>query len=198
MSDADVAVDQQALLEAAEDAGGLEALAEQIPAGAPHAYRGDLPPGFDPAEEIAKLVLKQFADMAMAQIGLDSKFNALLQISAQLQAIMQSLSSGDVRLTTVNGSVMAGLPRTINANIDAETVNGRVDTDFKVKISGKISTRHLRGIIGEGGPTLKLVTVNGSIGLHDAGMFKPGEHPAHPAEPRAPRAPRAAPVPDRP
>jgi hypothetical protein len=121
-------------------------------------------------------------------------------VNGSIEAIMQSLTSGDVRLSTVNGSVMAGLPRTINANIDAETVNGRVETDFKVTINGKISTRHLRGTIGTGGPTLKLVTVNGSIGLHEAGMFKPGEyheHP-HPAAPRAPRAPREAPVPTKP
>jgi hypothetical protein len=116
-------------------------------------------------------------------------------VNGSIEAIMQSLTSGDVRLTTVNGSVMAGLPRTINANIDAETVNGRVETDFPVKISGKISTRHLRGTIGTGGATLKLVTVNGSIGLHEAGLFKPGEHHEHPSAPRTPRAPRAAPAP---
>lgn len=104
-------------------------------------------------------------------------------VNGSIEAIMESLTSGDVKLTTVNGSVMAGLPRTINANIDAETVNGRVETDFPVKISGKISTRHLRGTIGSGGPTLKLVTVNGSIGLHEAGLM--GEHPRH--LPRAPQ-----------
>jgi len=115
-------------------------------------------------------------------------------VNGSIEAIMQSLTSGDVRLTTVNGSVMAGLPRNINANIDAETVNGRVETDFPVKISGKISTRHLRGTIGTGGPTLKLVTVNGSIRLHEAGMFKPGEHGEHPtAAPWTPKPPHRAP-----
>jgi hypothetical protein len=64
--------------------------------------------------------------------------------------------------------VNAGLPLEINANIDAETVNGRVETDFPVKIMGKVSPRHLRGTIGSGGPTLKLITVNGSISLHEA------------------------------
>ena len=129
-------------------------------------------------------------------------------VNGSIDAIMESLTSGDVKLTTVNGSVTAGLPRSINANIDAETVNGRVETDFNVKISGKISTRHLRGTIGTGGPTLKLVTVNGSIGLHEAGLR--GEHPvggqricaevngekhcSYLTPPRAQRAPRA-PVP---
>lgn len=116
-------------------------------------------------------------------------------VNGSIEAIMESLTSGDVKLTTVNGSVMAGLPRTINANIDAETVNGRVETDFPVKISGKISTRHLRGTIGSGGATLKLVTVNGSIGLHEAGLLRAGEHPMHAPRPPQPMRPRqAAPV----
>ena len=111
-------------------------------------------------------------------------------VNGSIEAIMESLTSGDVELTTTNGSVMAGLPRTINANIDAETVNGRVETDFPVKISGKISTRHLRGTIGSGGSTLKLVTVNGSIALHEAGRMKPGEHPVHTPRPPRPVKPR--------
>ena len=114
-------------------------------------------------------------------------------VNGSIEAIMESLTSGDVRLTTVNGSVTAGLPRTINANIDAETVNGRVETDFQVKSSGKISPRHLRGTIGSGGPTLKLVTVNGSIGLHEAGLLNAGEHPMHaPRPPQPMRPPRDA------
>ena len=118
-------------------------------------------------------------------------------INGSIEANMQTLTSGDVRLTTVNGSVSAGLPTNINANIDAETVNGRVETDFPVKIVGKISPRHLRGTIGTGGATLKLVTVNGSITLHEAHP-NPNPHPhAAPAAPHHPRF-RATPRPDRP
>jgi hypothetical protein len=89
-------------------------------------------------------------------------------VNGSIEANMQELAGGDVKLTTVNGSVSAGLPLRINANIDAETVNGRVETEFPVKIVGKISPRHLRGTLGNGGATLKLVTVNGSITLHEA------------------------------
>ena len=89
-------------------------------------------------------------------------------VNGSIEATMQSLTSGDVKLVTVNGSVSAGLPRDINADVDATTVNGRVETDFPVKVLGKISKTHLRGTIGNGGPTLKLVTVNGSITLNEA------------------------------
>jgi hypothetical protein len=122
-------------------------------------------------------------------------------VNGSIEANMQTLTSGDVRLSTVNGSVRAGLPIQLNANIDAETVNGRVETDFPVKIVGKISPRHLRGTIGSGGATLKLVTVNGSITLHEADA-NPNPNPdpephAHP-HPVAPRRPARTPLPDRP
>jgi len=121
-------------------------------------------------------------------------------VNGSIEANMQALTTGDVKLTTVNGSVSAGLPVKINANIDAETVNGRVQTDLPVKIVGKISPRHLRGTIGNGGPALKLVTVNGSITLHEADA-NPNPNPI--PNPRfAPRAPRhtreRTPLPDRP
>jgi hypothetical protein len=121
-------------------------------------------------------------------------------VNGSIEANMQSLTTGDVRLTTVNGSVSAGLPLKLNANIDAETVNGRVETDFPVKIVGKISPRHLRGTIGNGGPTLKLVTVNGSITLHEADVNPNPNHNPHPhAAPSAPRRMHSrTPPPDRP
>ena len=116
-------------------------------------------------------------------------------VNGSIEANMQALTSGDVKLTTVNGSVTAGLPRQLNATIDAETVNGRVETDYPVKIMGKISPRHLRGQIGTGGPTLKLVTVNGSISLQEANLTpKPDVHPRlAPVAPRPPRAGRTPP-----
>ncbi len=109
-------------------------------------------------------------------------------VNGSIEANMQELAGGDVKLTTVNGSVSAGLPHKINANIDAETVNGRVETDFTVKIMGKISPRHLRGTIGNGGSTLKLVTVNGSISLHEADA-NPTPRPDVRVRVEAPRTP---------
>jgi hypothetical protein len=74
-----------------------------------------------------------------------------------------------------------------------ETVNGRVETDYPVKIVGKISPRHLRGTIGTGGPTLKLITVNGSISLQEADANpNPNPHP-NPHPHWAPAAPRQRP-----
>jgi hypothetical protein len=108
-------------------------------------------------------------------------------VNGSIEAVMQSLLSGDMHLRTVNGSVSAGLPRELNATIDASTVTGRVETDFPVKVSGKISPRQLHGTIGNGGPTLALSTVNGSITLHDAETYR-----VTPNRPQAPVPPRAS------
>ena len=47
----------------------------------------------------------------------------------------------------------------------AETVNGEIETDFPLTVSGRVSKRRLSGTIGGGGRALEMETVNGSIHL---------------------------------
>jgi len=56
----------------------------------------------------------------------------------------------------------------LSADVRAETVNGEMDTDFPLTVMGKFGPRHLRGTIGNGGRSLELSTVNGSIHLRKA------------------------------
>jgi DUF4097 and DUF4098 domain-containing protein YvlB len=51
------------------------------------------------------------------------------------------------------------------ADVKAETVNGTIETDFALTVSGRLSRRHLSGTIGGGGRSLEMETVNGSIHL---------------------------------
>jgi hypothetical protein len=69
----------------------------------------------------------------------------------------------DVEFETVNGSITIEMPEGLNADFRASTVNGSIDSDFPVLVTGKVSRRSLRGRIGDGGPELRLSTVNGSI-----------------------------------
>jgi DUF4097 and DUF4098 domain-containing protein YvlB len=71
----------------------------------------------------------------------------------------------DVEFETVNGSITIEMPEGLNADFRANTVNGGIDSDFPILVTGKVSRRSLRGSIGEGGPELRLSTVNGSIRL---------------------------------
>lgn len=71
----------------------------------------------------------------------------------------------DVHFETVNGNVVLEMPAGLNAEFRASTVNGRIDSDFPITVTGQISRRSLRGTIGAGGPELRVSTVNGSVRL---------------------------------
>lgn len=68
-----------------------------------------------------------------------------------------------LRFRTVNGSITLSLPANLGADVDAQTVNGTISTDFPVTVTGRLSPRRLVGRIGDGGRDLRLSTVNGSI-----------------------------------
>jgi hypothetical protein len=73
--------------------------------------------------------------------------------------------SDSLALKTVNGSVTVTLPSSLNADFKASTVNGDIQTDFPLTLSGRVSRRRLEGTIGNGGRELTISTVNGGITL---------------------------------
>ncbi len=73
--------------------------------------------------------------------------------------------SGEAEFKTVNGSITVTLPSSTAADVRAQTVNGEIETDFALTVSGRVSRRRLSGTIGGGGRSLEMETVNGSIHL---------------------------------
>ncbi len=77
------------------------------------------------------------------------------------------LSRGDeVRLQTTNGNVALSLYETVQADVDASTVNGGVSTDFPLEVEGVLNSKQIRGQIHGGGGLIDLRTVNGSITIY--------------------------------
>lgn len=72
---------------------------------------------------------------------------------------------GDIDLSTVNGSITAQLPPSLQADLSMETVNGNVSSDYLVTGNDTSSHRELKGLIGGGGRRITLETVNGSVTL---------------------------------
>lgn len=70
-----------------------------------------------------------------------------------------------VEYSTVNGSITIELPADVSCDVDLRTVNGRIATDFPITFDGTIDPRRIRAAVGNGGPTLRARTVNGSIRL---------------------------------
>jgi DUF4097 and DUF4098 domain-containing protein YvlB len=69
-----------------------------------------------------------------------------------------------IELETVNGSITLDLPASTDADVDARTVNGRIESTLPLTLR-EFSKRTLKGTLGSGGRGLSLGTVNGSITL---------------------------------
>lgn len=76
-----------------------------------------------------------------------------------------AMGTGDHEYETVNGSITLEFPANFGAQLELSTVNGRVSTDFPVTVSGTLSSRQLRGTIGDGRTRVRASTVNGSVTL---------------------------------
>jgi hypothetical protein len=63
---------------------------------------------------------------------------------------------------TRNGSVRLAVPDPYSARLETGTVNGRINTDIPITVSGQI-TRRLSFAIGGGGPPVRATTTNGSV-----------------------------------
>ncbi len=94
-------------------------------------------------------------------------------------AISGFAEPGKVEVKTVNGAVTLELPAQLNAELEATTLAGSVDTDFPLTASQGILPRRFHGTIGTGGRTIQVETLHGSIQVRKLG----------PQAPRAPRAP---------
>lgn len=64
--------------------------------------------------------------------------------------------SGDVTVTIPSGSAF---------DLEATTFSGSIESDFEIKVSGKIGRKSLRGTVSGGGADLDLKTFSGSVYL---------------------------------
>lgn len=83
-------------------------------------------------------------------------------VNGSIKARLGRLDGG-LEFRTVNGSIDLDLPDDANADIDAHWLNGGVESDLPLTLQGRLSKHSARGRLGEGGPTIALRTVNGSI-----------------------------------
>ena len=72
---------------------------------------------------------------------------------------------GRYSLQTHSGSIKIILPSDSGFDLEAKTFSGRIETDFDITISGKISKRKIQGTVNKGGAVIKLSTFSGNISL---------------------------------
>jgi hypothetical protein len=71
-------------------------------------------------------------------------------------------------LSTTNGAIRISLPSDIRATLEASTVNGGVDTEFPLEVSGRFNSKKIRGDLNGGGGLIYLKTVNGGITIRES------------------------------
>ena len=88
-------------------------------------------------------------------------------VNGSVSVAIDSLGGpGDIELSTVNGSVTAQLPPSLQAQLSMETVNGSVHSDFEVAGNDTSAHKEIHGTVGGGGGRrVALETVNGSVKL---------------------------------
>lgn len=73
---------------------------------------------------------------------------------------------GSMTFITGSGSVRVALPADFNGEIEMNTGNGNISTEFEIKLEGRLSPTKMKGTIGNGnGPTIKLRSGNGTLSL---------------------------------
>ena len=85
-------------------------------------------------------------------------------VNGSIDATMGMLDPrGGASFNTVNGSITLDLPDDVDADLDASWLNGGLDSDLPIQLSGRLRRNRARGALGRGGPELTLKTINGSI-----------------------------------
>lgn len=88
-------------------------------------------------------------------------------VNGSIEVVMNRADwDGELEFETVNGSIeIAFGTSNVNTDVRASTVNGSISTDWPLTIQGRFGPKRLNGTIGNGGRTLSVSTVNGSIEL---------------------------------
>ena len=74
-------------------------------------------------------------------------------------------AGGRYELKTQSGDVRVTIPAGSGFDLEANTFNGDIETDFEITVQGKISPREIRGTVGKGGSTLVLKSFSGNVDL---------------------------------
>jgi hypothetical protein len=98
-------------------------------------------------------------DVEVATAG----FARATTVNGSIHASMGRWAGTGAAFTTVNGSIELDVPDDVDADVEARWVNGRLETDLPLRLQGSIGRRSASGTFGQGGPELRLETVNGSI-----------------------------------
>lgn len=96
-------------------------------------------------------------------------------VSGNVDATFGETDGDEMDFASVSGNVVVRLAGDVGAEVEANTLSGRIDSDFDLRMRGEDDDdrggfniqigSHARGTIGRGGPELNVNTVSGNIRL---------------------------------
>jgi DUF4097 and DUF4098 domain-containing protein YvlB len=75
---------------------------------------------------------------------------------------------GTYNMKSHSGEVDLYLPADAAFEFEAETFSGSIETDFEIKVVGKVSPKAMQGVVNGGGATVKVSSFSGDIKLKKA------------------------------
>jgi hypothetical protein len=75
------------------------------------------------------------------------------------------MPGGRYELKIHSGTIHMDIPASSSFDLEADTFNGVIDSEFEIQVVGKISPREVRGTVGKGGATVRLKSFSGDIEL---------------------------------
>lgn len=90
--------------------------------------------------------------------------------NGSIDARMASLTgTADMAFRTGNGDVVVTLPASFEGEVDARLPNGRLESDFPLRVEGRLDPRRLRATIGGGGRRITIVSGSGGAEIRKSG-----------------------------
>lgn len=89
--------------------------------------------------------------------------------NGSIDARMSAITGGeDMSFRTGNGDITVMLPATFEGEIDARLPNGRLESDFPLRVEGRLDPRRLRATIGRGGRRISIMSGSGGAEIRKA------------------------------
>jgi DUF4097 and DUF4098 domain-containing protein YvlB len=102
----------------------------------------------------------------------------LSTVNGPVEVSFDRLGDKSISLSSVSGPLTLTIPSDANAQLKANSLSGRISNDYGLPVNdGEYVGHELAGVLGKGGPRIKLNNVSGSISIRRA----PDNRPLSPA-----------------
>ncbi|HEV7858764.1 MAG TPA: DUF4097 family beta strand repeat-containing protein [Pyrinomonadaceae bacterium] len=98
----------------------------------------------------------------------------LSTVNGPVEVSFDRLGDKSISLSSVSGPLTLTIPSDANAQLKANSLSGRISNDYGLPVSdGDYVGHELSGVLGKGGPRIKLNNVSGSISIRRASDNRP-------------------------